>query len=215
MISFNENSLAHNVVKLLAGPGDSQSFFINLSVVTLSLSWLSRHMRLASNVPQRISARVQLQDRTWMHLRYNPCLCFWVIDGQHRGFRQLLFRPCECFLLSGAPNPRSFGTQQFSQGLTQFSDMRCEPAELVHHSEETPELCHSCWLWHLCDSSCFVRILGYATCVNDMTKEGNTLLLDSHLLLFSVTLASLIFCQVLCNLSSCSSGVFPKITSSM
>ena len=139
--------------------------------------------RLASNVPQRISARVQLQDRTWMHLRYNPCLCFWVIDGQHRGFRQLLFHPRECFLLSRAPKPRSFGTQQFSQRLTQFSDMRCEPAELVHHSEETPELCHSRWLWHLCNSSCFVRILGYATCVNDMTKEGNTLLLELTLAL--------------------------------
>ena len=172
-------------------------------------------MRLASNVPQRVSARVQLQDRTWMHLRYNPCLCFWVIDGQHRGFCQLFFHP-ECFLLSRAPNPRSFGTQQFSQGLTQFSDVRCEPAELVHHSGETPELCHGCWLWHLSDSSCFVRILGYATCINDMTKEVILSFLNSHLLLFSVTLASLIFCKVLCHLSSCSSGVFPKIiTSSM
>ena len=54
--------------------------------------------------------------------------------------------------------------------------MSCEPAELVHHSEETLELCHSSWLWHLCNSGCFVRILGYATSINDMTKEGNTLL---------------------------------------
>ena len=46
-----------------------------------------------------------------------------------------------------------------------------------------PELCHSSWLWHLCDSCCFVRILRYAIRIDDMTKEGNAPLLEFTLAL--------------------------------